>query len=111
MNMHTTNRGSERRPFSLMVKSRVKSRVVFVDVIDISEGGCKVKASRGFASVGDRVTMKLGGINTPLGTIAWIDDRYAGIAFEGQLHQAVLDHLCENNSAHLGPEKQRYHRL
>jgi hypothetical protein len=79
---------------SLTVKSRVRSRVVYVDLIDISEGGCKIRAKAGFAEVGDRVTMKVGTINAPLGTIAWVDGGLAGVAFEGAMHPAVLDFLC-----------------
>lgn len=96
MNLHEISRSAERRPVSLMIKSRVQSRVVFVDMIDISEGGCKIKGTRGFAQVGDRVTMKVGGVNAPLGTVAWVEDRIAGVAFEGEMHSAVLDHLCAN---------------
>ncbi len=80
---------------SLTVKSRVRSRVVFVDLIDISEGGCKIRAKAGFAEVGDRVTMKVNGINAPLGTIAWVEGGMAGVAFEGAMHPAVIDYLCE----------------
>jgi hypothetical protein len=94
MSISTISRSSKRRPLSLMVKSRVQSRVVFVDLIDISEGGCKIRGSTGFAQVGDRVVMKVGGINAPLGTIAWVDGKIAGVAFEGEMHSAVLDHLC-----------------
>lgn len=82
---------------SLTVKSRVRSRVVFVDLIDLSEGGCKIRAKPGFAEVGDRVTMKVNGINAPLGTIAWVEGGLAGVAFEGAMHPAVIDHLCEGS--------------
>ncbi len=99
MNLHTISRSSERRPISLEVKSHVQSRVVFVDMIDISEGGCKIRGTRGFAQVGDRVTMKINGVNAPLGTVAWVEDRIAGVAFEGEMHCAVLDHLCAGQSA------------
>lgn len=80
---------------SLTVKSRVRSRVVFVDLIDLSEGGCKIRAKPGFAEVGDRVTMKVGGINAPLGIIAWVEGGLAGVAFDGAMHPAVIDFLCE----------------
>lgn len=99
MNMMQSDlRATDRRPLRLMVKSRVKSRVVPVTLIDISEGGCKIKASPGFAEIGDRVTMKVGGVHAPIGYIAWIEGRIAGISFDGEIHQAVLDHLC---AAHL----------
>lgn len=84
-----------------MVKSRVQSRVVFVDLIDISEGGCKIKARPGFANVGDRVVMKVGGINAPLGIVAWVNNGLAGVSFEGEMHPAVIDHLCKENGARL----------
>lgn len=80
---------------SLTVKSRVRSRVVFVDLIDLSEGGCKIRGKAGFAEVGDRVTMKVNGIHAPLGCIAWIEGPVAGVAFEGAMHPAVIDYLCE----------------
>lgn len=106
-----TNRIRKRRPLGIMVKSRVQSRVVFVDLVDISEGGCKIKASRGFANIGDRVTIKVAGVNAPLGKIAWIEDRYAGVAFDGEMHEAVLDHLCSLSTMDLEQQKQRLHRL
>ncbi len=101
MNMHSIPRTADRKPLSLMVKSRVRSRVVFVDLIDISEGGCKIKAKSGFASIGDRVVMKVDGINAPMGTIAWVEGEFAGVAFEGQMHAAIIDHLCKQNGVSL----------
>ncbi|WP_299192346.1 PilZ domain-containing protein [uncultured Erythrobacter sp.] len=111
MNVQSVPRTSNRRPLSLVVKSRVQSRVIYVDLIDISEGGCKIKATRGFANVGDRVTMKLGNIHAPLGRIAWVQDRFAGVAFEGEIHSAVLDHMCTENEANLQCEPQRTYRV
>lgn len=101
--MHLTSipRASERRPLSLLVKSRVRSREVYVDLIDISEGGCKIRAKHGFASLGDRVVMKVNGINAPLGSIVWIDGQFAGVAFEGEMHPAIVDYLCEQGGNRL----------
>ncbi|MBD2841987.1 PilZ domain-containing protein [Erythrobacter rubeus] len=96
--MHSISRAAERRSLSLMVKGRVKSRPVYVDLIDISEGGCKIRGSAGFASVGDRVTMRVDGVNAPLGKVAWVEGKLAGISFEGEMHAAVLDHLCKERS-------------
>ncbi len=107
MTMQSIPRSDNRRPLGLMVKSRVQSRVVFVDLIDISEGGCKIKARPGFASVGDRVVMKVGGINAPLGIIAWVNGEFAGVAFEGEMHPAVIDHLCEQNGSKLTAARRR----
>ncbi|MBA4043189.1 MAG: PilZ domain-containing protein [Erythrobacter sp.] len=92
---------------SLMVKSRVRSRVVFVDLLDLSEGGCKLRGKPGFADVGDRVTMKVGGINAPLGSVAWIEGPVAGIAFEGAMHPAVIDFLCQQEVLNDAPPRRR----
>lgn len=110
MNLNSIPRASERRPMSLMVKSRVRSRVVFVDLIDLSEGGCKLRGKPGFAEVGDRVTMKVGGINAPLGSVAWIEGPVAGIAFEGAMHPAVIDYLCEQEKLNRAAAPQRRRR-
>lgn len=91
----------------MTVKSRVSSRVVFVELVDISEGGCKLRGKLGFAELGDRVAMKVGGINAPLGTIAWVDGIFAGVAFEGAMHPAVLDFLCHNRPVEAAPLPQR----
>lgn len=96
MNLDSIPRTSDRRPLNLTVKGRVRSRVVFVDLIDISEGGCKIRGKSGFAEIGDRVTMKVAGVNAPLGTVAWVEGAMAGVAFEGAMHPAVLDHLFEH---------------
>ena len=111
MNMHSISRSSERRPLGLMVKSRVQSRIVYVDVLDISEGGCKIRGSSGFAQVGDRVTMKVNGVNAPLGIIAWIEGKMAGVAFDGEMHPAVLDHLCTMNDLSATPQRPRFNRV
>jgi hypothetical protein len=108
MNLDSIPRASERRPMRLTVKSRVRSRVVFVDLIDISEGGCKIRAKAGFAEIGDRVTMKVGGINAPLGTIAWVEGPVAGVAFEGAMHPAMIDYLCHGNR---GPDRSQLRRI
>ena len=94
MTINSITRSSDRRPLRLLVKSRVQSRVVFVDLIDISEGGCKLLGGNGFAKVGDRIVIKVGEVNAPLGTVAWMEGRTAGEAFDGEMHSAVLDHLC-----------------
>ena len=95
-------RRAPRRPLNLTIRSRLNSRAVFVSLIDISETGCKVRGSLGFAEVGDRVTMNVGGIHAPLGTIAWVIDHHAGVAFEGEMHPAIVDHLCAANGVQPG---------
>ncbi|MFN3988657.1 MAG: PilZ domain-containing protein [Erythrobacter sp.] len=108
MNFYSIPRSSQRRPLSLLVKSRVRSREVYVDLIDISEGGCKIRAKPGFANLGDRVVMKVNGINAPLGSIVWIDGPFAGIAFEGEMHPAIVDYLCQQGGHKLQGTRSTY---
>jgi len=105
------SRESDRRYLQLMVKGRVQSRAIFADLLDISEGGCKLRASSGFASVGDRVTIRMNGINAPLGKVVWMEGKVAGVAFESPMHVAVLDHLCASVEAANFYEQQRMHRV
>ncbi|WP_298333378.1 PilZ domain-containing protein [uncultured Erythrobacter sp.] len=105
------SRTSNRRPLHLMIKGRVQSRAIYADLIDISEGGCKLRASSGFASVGDRVTMRLNGINAPLGKVVWIEGKVAGVAFESRMHVAVLDYLCASVDEATQHERQTMHRM
>ena len=92
-----------------MVKGRIQSRVIYADLIDISEGGCKLHASAGFADVGDRVTIRMNGINAPLGRVVWAEDCTVGVAFENPMHIAMLDHLCQTVENANFYEKQRMH--
>lgn len=94
-----------------MVKGRVQSRAIFADLIDISEGGCKLRSTSGFANVGDRVTIRLNGINAPLGKVVWANGKMAGVAFENPMHVAMLDHLCTSVDGASFHEKQRMHRV
>lgn len=90
---------SERRQLNILVDGRVRSRLVRVDLFDLSDSGCKIKGRRGFVDEGETITLKINGIKTPLGTVMWVEDEFAGIAFEGKLHMAVLDHICNSRKS------------
>lgn len=93
MNAPERKRQFERKLLEILVEGRLRSRAIFVELIDVSEGGCKLKGKYGFAQLGETVTLKVNGIRAPLGTVVWIEGNHAGVEFEGQMHQAVIDHL------------------
>lgn len=95
MNKFEIPRIADRRPLRILVDGRVRSRQVYVDLFDLSEHGCKIKGRHGFVTEGETVNLRIAGFKTPLGTIAWVENEYAGVAFEGSLHPAVLDHICK----------------
>ncbi|NBS22709.1 MAG: PilZ domain-containing protein [Altererythrobacter sp.] len=86
-------RTSVRKPLDLLVQGRMRSRSVYVEVIDVSEGGCKIKGRHGFAEAGEAVVLKIDGVRTLLGKIVWVEDEYAGLKFEGKMHPAIVDFL------------------
>lgn len=90
-----SSRSSDRKRLDLLVQGRMRSRTLYVEVIDVSEGGCKIKGRHGFAETGENVILKIDGVRTPLGKIVWVDGEYAGLAFDGQMHPAVVDHLYQ----------------
>ncbi|WP_427968427.1 PilZ domain-containing protein [Altererythrobacter sp.] len=93
MNAPERKRQFERKLLEILVEGRLRSRSIFVELIDVSEGGCKLKGRYGFAQLGETVTLKVDGIRAPLGIVVWIEGNHAGVEFEGQMHQAVIDHL------------------
>jgi hypothetical protein len=104
MSLHTIPRASDRRSLGLTIHGRVHTVRFPCDLIDISEGGCKIRSYAGFAQPGDRVTLRIGGINAPLGIVAWIDGPIAGLAYEGEMHAAVIDYLIRQNVTHCTPD-------
>ncbi|MBB3692423.1 PilZ domain-containing protein [Sphingomonas sp. BK580] len=59
-----------------------------VQVVDVSNRGCRL---RGVAlKAAQRVWLRIGGLETLVGTVAWCDDGEAGIRFEQRLPHAVI---------------------
>ncbi len=86
-------RMSQRKPLDILVDGRMRSRPICVELLDVSEGGCKIKGRHGFAEVGEHLSLKINGVRTPLGKVVWVDDQFAGVAFDGKMHEAIVDHL------------------
>ncbi len=90
-----TTRSSVRKPLDILVEGRLRARPICVELIDVSEGGCKIKGRHGFAEKGEHVTLTVNGIRAPLGNIVWVEGKYAGVSFSGTMHPAIIDHLCK----------------
>ena len=51
--------------------------------------------------------MKVNNVNAPLGVVAWVDGKIAGVAFDGEMHPAMLDHLCESTGTKLSSDQPK----
>lgn len=107
MDNSTHGRQSLRRPLDILVDGRMRSRPICVELIDVSEGGCKIKGRHGFAEVGEHLSLKINGVRSPLGKVVWIDGKHAGVAFEGKMHPAIVDHLARANEQRRTEGQQR----
>lgn len=99
MNTSETIRSFDRKPLDILVEGRVHSRPICVEILDVSEGGCKIKGKMGFAQEGDTIALKIEGIRAPLGKVVWADGQCAGVSFDGRMHEAMIDHLCRQRLA------------
>ena len=95
MNEIESNRAAERKPLEMLVKGRSRSRPIYVEIVDVSEGGCKVKGSARFANVGESILLRINGVHTPVGEFVWVDGSYAGVSFQGKMHPAIIDYLYQ----------------
>lgn len=66
--------------------------VVNGTILDLSTTGCRI-ATNGFYQVGTRVCLRIDGLQSWWGTIAWQNGTDVGIAFEQKLHAAVVEHI------------------
>lgn len=107
MDNSTHGRQSLRRPLDILVDGRMRSRPICVELMDVSEGGCKIKGRHGFAEIGEHLSLKINGVRTPLGKVVWVDGQFAGVAFEGKMHTAIVDHLSNETEAKRQQRQQR----
>ena len=66
-----------------------------IEILDINEAGCLVHKGRMRMANGDRLLIKLPGLEHMAAYVAWVEDEQAGFTFEQPLYGPVLRHLLE----------------
>jgi hypothetical protein len=64
-------------------------------MIDLSTAGCSFLDSSNSLQSGDKVWLKMEGLELWRGTVRWVRDEKVGIEFERPFYPAVLNHLIE----------------
>lgn len=64
-------------------------------MIDLSTAGCSFLDSSNSLQPGDKVWLKMEGLELWRGTVRWVKDEKVGIEFERPFYPAVLNHLIE----------------
>jgi hypothetical protein len=79
--------------------SRLRSRtglVNEVNVLDLSLAGCLIEKQAMVIRLEDRVLLKLPGLRYLPAAVVWIEDGRAGLVFEEQLYEPVLNHVVRS---------------
>ena len=66
-------------------------------LVDISTTGCSLDMSAGFFSPGDKVWMKMEGLQHWGGVVRWVASDKVGVEFDNPFYPAVLEHLVETS--------------
>ena len=91
-------RGAVRTRLDLVASGRIWSHPVRVSIVDISAKGCRIDGI-GLGEVGDCISLRLDRFNAPPGKIVWTDRASAGVSFDGELHQSILETLIRHHKA------------
>jgi hypothetical protein len=93
-------RTSARQPILLDARCRKTSWFVNqVELVNVSEGGCCICGRLDGLAAGDEVTLRLADLGAVPGSVRWVEERRAGIAFASPLAQPVVDELAATYTA------------
>jgi PilZ domain len=64
-----------------------------IEVLDVSLAGCMIERRALFLTEGDRVLLRLADLSFMAATVIWVEEQEAGLVFETELYEPVLEHL------------------
>lgn len=87
-------RKENRYPVSVQGRYRTGSGVPKdVDVLDISESGCRFFDRFGRLTPGSEISFRVGKIGPIIARVRWSRDQVVGVEFENPIYGPVLDHI------------------
>lgn len=87
-------RGKSRHGISVAGRYRTGSGVAKdIDVLDISESGCRFYDRFGRLPAGSEISMRIGSIGPVVATVRWCKDHIVGVQFENPLYGPVFEHI------------------
>lgn len=90
-------RGEERQRLIIAACLRRAGQMVLCELANLSEKGCKVRASANFVSVGDVISIKPDGLEGMTGTVRWKNEDWMGVEFHQSMYRPVVDHLVRSH--------------
>ncbi len=64
-----------------------------IEVLDVSLAGCLIERRALSLTVDDRVLLRLADLSFMPATVVWVEEQDAGLVFETELYEPVLDQL------------------
>jgi hypothetical protein len=64
-----------------------------IEVLDISLAGCLIERHALSLCVDERVLLRLGDLSFMPATVVWVEEQDAGLVFETELYEPVLEQL------------------
>jgi hypothetical protein len=64
-----------------------------VDILDISESGCRFYDRFGRMIPGTQISLRIGSIGPVVATVRWCEAQVVGVQFENPLYGPVFDHI------------------
>lgn len=87
-----------RQELILSAKVRYGGQPVDGQIVNLSEAGCKVKATAHRAEIGASVFIKPSGLELIVGKVIWTQENQFGVEFQEPIYRPVVDHLVRVNA-------------
>lgn len=90
-------RSEPRHPLAMPAQCRTSVLRVFLQVVDLSESGCRIAVGNTHFSPGQKLVLKPAQMESLLGEIKWCDGQFAGVQFDRKIYGPIVEHLCRSN--------------